>query len=352
MSYFFALHYLQTYKFSERRIYYMKKRSLLALSLASLVALVGCGKKGESSSKQNGNSLFRELIVDLLGSESKKFIEEANLEELQEEFGPNCKGGLEFGVQWTYDEEFTPADLSAELIFQECFVGTAESPALYEGFYEKYGADLFEVNPFGYNDTHATYLGSFVYNGFKKEQVFVGAQWKDVTETDATSGETTTVGVSFFAYSASFNTFEDFKAAKTLAQGLFAEEGGNQLFAPIQFILPSWAEESAKSEQMFYIEFEEALSDEQFKAKYFDPRPSEDPEADPLPSLWDEFALENEIGFEGMDVPYGSQGSYGSYYQILSLTETTAVYNNYYLQYVAQYSTLIVIVSLFIEADE
>ena len=53
-----------------------------------------------------------------------------------------------------------------------------------------------------------------------------------------------------------------------------------------------------------------------------------------------------------MDVPYGSQGSYGSYYQILSLTETTAVYNNYYFQYVAQYSTLIVIVSLFIEADE
>ena len=321
----------------------MKKSSLLALSLVSLVSLVGCGKSGSKPSASK--AIFNEFVVDLLGDEGKDFINKMTLEEAQQFMGTEkATEGYYLGVTFAASET-----LSAEILFTDMFVGTEDDEAYFAPFEEKYADDYFVVNPFAYDDENQEYVGSFVYNGASNRQIYFQLSIADVEEADPETTEPVN-SVELWAFAVALKYSKDFKAAQTLFGSSLFEEFGpvNTLFAPIEATLPSWASEGAVSEQCAILELEAGTTTAQVLAKYFEERENpEDPES-PLPSLWSEFEVANGVGSD-YDTPYTAESGYGSYLKFISVTDSKAEYVSYYFQYIDSAAYFVVLVSHIVE---
>ena len=174
----------------------MKKSSLLALSMVSLVALVGCGK---STPKKDASKVVVEDFFSLsFGKDSLKYAEVEAI-----------TAGSDWDENGWYEEDalnqyigalmFTLSDATVTLedCYNEIFVGDEDTPAEFAAFAEKYKDDtLTEFGPELKTSvfTYQSFIGSYV----EKNDEFVGANYTSFfvqgfiyPDRDETSGETT-----------------------------------------------------------------------------------------------------------------------------------------------------------------
>ena len=263
----------------------MKKSSLLAVSLASLVALVGCNKKPTPKPVVKSESFkMTEFITEaLLGPYALQFVEE------MKDLNPNwvdedavSQAGLY--VEWHYSEEFTPADLNAEMLYNEFFVGEEEpadpdpddpeepgegepeepeaaGPA-WAAVEEKYGEDLITTAAPGLYPTltgGSVYGGDWSYYGVENEVFNIDLQFNDFVEyaEDEEGNLTEEVadsGIYLLLRVEEYELTLDYLAAMDLAKFLFGP-GGLALVHNAADVLPDdWISPNSEHDSVVYYE--------------------------------------------------------------------------------------------------
>ena len=158
----------------------MKKSSLLALSMVSLVALVGCGKN--AAPKKDASKVVLEDFFSLtFGKEALKYADVQAV-----------TADSEFASLGWYEEDalnqyigavgFTlAAGTTLQDCFDEIFVGTAEEPAEFAPFLDKYEEDiLVSLNP-AIADSGAYFSGEFYIGEYvEKNDEYVGVKYTDL----------------------------------------------------------------------------------------------------------------------------------------------------------------------------
>ena len=155
----------------------MKKSSLLALSMVSLVALVGCNNSAPS--KPNAKAMLTDLFSLSFGKESLKYaeIEEITADGELAELGWYIEGSTSQyfgGLIFTLESGTTIADC-----YNEILVGTAEEPAEISAFTTKYDDQLLFEPDYELKEANGYFTGALYVGKVKtdKEGAFVSAQY-------------------------------------------------------------------------------------------------------------------------------------------------------------------------------
>ena len=292
----------------------MKKRSLLALSMVSLVALVGCNQNGGGSKpkKSNDRAICEYIADEIFGKGSDEYVEDLR-EALPDWADEDAKSESVLALEFVYDEEFTPEDLNADLLYEALFVGYVtpdqeEVAPIWDSVMAKYGEQSVElISP---QKSKGTYLFGYDFYCFEKDWIRVYGQFADFSDPEEGDGMFFILTVSDYDFSA------DRQAAVNLSQSFFGELylvcGMDDGFLPA-----SWADPDALSESIAYYEFD-GMSLAEVAAKFFGSRPGH-------PSEWDQYAEE----FCTMPYTYmafDEEEGYGMYFDYLSEKEAVAYY--------------------------